>query len=78
MKPDTTTLTITGIIDGHKVRGDGLNEVVNGVKIAGCEVDCNTGSTITVEVTDYGFEGKYDPYLLIEPASWFTPMEECE
>jgi len=65
-------LTVMGIVDGYRVRGDGLNEVVNGVKIAGNEVSMSHGE-FTISCTDYGIEGEYDPYLLIEPADWFTP-----
>lgn len=69
---ESVTLTVIGIVDGYRVRSDDMDKVVNGIKIAGNEIIMGSGE-FDIECTDYAIEGEYDPYLLVEPAEWFSP-----
>jgi len=73
---ETTELTIKRIVDGYRVKSDEMDRVVNGIKIAGNELEMNYGTIDKVTVTDFAIEGEYDPYLLIEPTSWCTAEED--
>jgi len=75
-KPETDTVTVRKIIDAYRVHCGETNKVVNGVKIAGCEITMPFSGEFEVECTEWAIEGEYDPYLLIESAEWYSEPED--
>ena len=72
---DEVELTVKRIVDGYRVTGDSVNTVVNQIRIAGNRVKL-LYSEITIVCSEWAIEGEYDPWLLIEPAAWWSPEED--
>ena len=68
----TETITVQRINIGYRVNED---EIVGEIYIAGNKIDFDCGR-MKLEVTDWMIEGEYNPALLIEPTSFFTPKDQ--